>query len=183
MALRYFLRRLLPFVVLALPSCAYLSPPPTSSASPDGLLITLENQPGPFCGRCDNVKIIASSDGRVWIEHGYWAGNYSDWTVERSLHRVPLTAFAQFRDRLNPFRPTGTLSLNDKPECVELASDFDGAEVQWRDATGNSRLILDFSCDPEARRAMANAIREAPILLGIGELKMPWGQWVASTPR
>lgn len=183
MALRHFLRRLLPTVILALPSCAYLSAPPASPAPPDGLLITLENQPGPFCGRCDNVKIIASSDGRVRIEHGYWLGKYSDWTVERSLRHVSLTVFAQFRDRLSSFRPSGTLSLNDQPQCKELATDFDGAEVQWRDATGNSRLILDFSCDPEARKAMANAIREAPNLLGISELKMPWGQWVASTPR
>lgn len=181
-ALRCIRRLLWPFLLIGLAGCSYFAPPPRSPPSPDGQLITLENRPGPFCGRCDNVKIIASSDGRVWIEHGYWLGQYSDWTVERSLRRVHVTAFAQFRDNLSPFRPNGTLSLNDQPQCSELSTDFDGAEVRWLDATGNSRLALDFSCDPKVREAMANTIRAAPKLLGISGLKMPWGQWVASTP-
>lgn len=182
-AFKYIRCLLWPFLIIVLAGCSYFTTPPRSPPSPDGQLITLENQPGPFCGRCDNVKIIASSDGRVWIEHGYWLGQYSDWTVERSLRRVPLMVFAQFRDKLSPFRPNGTLSLNDQPQCAELSTDFDGAEVRWLDATGSSRLALDFSCDPKAREAMANAIREAPKLLGISGLKLPWGQWVASTSR
>ncbi len=182
-ALRYIRCLLWPFLILGVAGCAYFAPPPRSPSSPDGQLIKLENRPGPFCGRCDNVKIIASSDGRVWIEHGYWLRRYSDWTVERSLRHVSVMAFAQFRDKLGPFRPHGTALLNDQPQCTELSSDFDGAEVHWLDATDSSRLVFDFSCDPKAREAMANAIREAPKLLGIGGLKMPWGQWVASTPR
>jgi hypothetical protein len=182
-ALRCIRCLLWPFVILGLAGCAYFAPSPRSPPSPDGQLITLENRPGPFCGRCDNVKIIASSNGRVWIEHGYWLGQYSDWIVERSSRRVPVIAFAQFREKLSPFRPNGTLSLNDRPPCTELSTDFDGAEVRWLDATGSSRLVYDFSCDPKARETMANAIREAPKLLGLDGLKMPWGQWVASTSR
>lgn len=167
---------------LALSGCANLRPPPTHPM-PNGELISVENQPGPFCGRCDSVKVTVLSNGRVWTEHGYWAGRYTDWTIERRLRRVSLATFLRFADRLRPFRPHGQLSLNEQPQCARLASDFDGAQVQWRDRAGSDKLILDFSCDPQVRQAMAVAIRDAPELLGFRGLRMPWGQWVARTAR
>jgi len=145
-------------------------------------LITIESEPGPFCGRCDTVKIRALSDGQIWIEHGYWAGHYRDWRVERRhIHGSP-ERFAHFRGALLPYRPSGTLSLREKPPCETLWNDADGARVEWKDAGRTDKLLLNFGCDPETRKAMADAVRAAPDLLGIARLKMPWGQWVATTP-
>lgn len=156
--------------------------PPTAPLNAGGSLITVESESGPFCGRCDKVKITALSDGQIWMEHGYWAGPYRDWRVERQHIQGAPERFARFRDALLPYRPTGTLALQDQPPCTTLWNDVDGARVEWKDAKGSDKLLLNFGCDPETRRAMADAVRAAPDLLGIATLKMPWGQWVATTP-
>jgi hypothetical protein len=165
-----------------LAACVSVPPPPIAPLVASDELITMENEPGPFCGRCDNVKITALSDGRVWIEHGYWAGRYRDWRVERRLEHALPENFARFREALRPHRPRGELALQEKPPCETFWNDVDGARVEWRDANGTDRLILNFGCDPASKRAMADALRAAPNLLGIATLKIPWGQWVATTP-
>ena len=172
---------LLAFVTATLAACVSVPRSPTAPSGVSDQLITLENEPGPFCGRCDNVKITALSDGRVWMEHGYWAGNYRDWRVERRLEQVLPERFARFREALRPYRPKGELALQDKPPCKTFQPDVGGARVEWKDATGEDKLILNFGCDPEGKRAMADSVRAAPDLLGIAALKMPWGQWVEAT--
>jgi hypothetical protein len=161
---------------------ACIHAPPTVPIATGGQLITVENEPGPFCGRCDTVKVTALSDGRVWIEHSYWAGHYTDWTVERQRERVPVENFARFRDQLSRYRPRGVLALNDKPPCDTFWNDIDGVRVEWRDGANSDKLFLNFGCDPQGKRAMVEAVKSAPGLLGISTLKMPWGQWVATTP-
>lgn len=155
--------------------------PPTSPLAMGQELITIENEPGPFCGRCDTMKVTASSDGRVWIEHGYWAGHYTDWTKERRLERVPISNFLRFRDQLARYRPRGVLALNQKPPCETFWNDIDGARVEWRDSNRDDKLFLNFGCDPDGKRIIAETVRAAPDLLGISTLKMPWGQWVATS--
>jgi hypothetical protein len=145
-------------------------------------LISIENDTGPFCGRCDSVKVTARSDGHVWIEHGYWAGHYRDWTVERRVEQTSPANFERLRDRLRPYRPNGNLELQSKPPCETFWNDVDGVRVEWRDSLRDDKLIFNFGCDPDARRAMADALRGAPAALEIPSLKMPWGQWVATTP-
>jgi hypothetical protein len=169
-------------VAATLSSCATVSRPPTAPLAASEELITLENEPGPFCGRCDNVKITALSDGRVWIEHGYWAGRYRDWRVERRLEHVSLESFTRFREALRPHRPSGELVLQGKPPCETFWNDLDGVRVEWRDGAKSDKLILNFGCDLETKQAMAEALRTAPDALGIATLKLPWGQWVATTP-
>ena len=167
--------------VVCLPACA---PVPPVGPLPGGVeLIALENEPGPFCGSCDSIKVTAMSDGRVWIEHGYWAGRYTDWTVERRLKHIPIGNFVKLCDHLSRYRPKGVLALNHKPPCETFWNDVDGVRVQWRDGTNDDKLFLNFGCDPEAKKSMADALKSAPSLLGISSLKMPWGQWVATTPR
>lgn len=156
--------------------------PPTRPILPDGQLITIENEPGPFCGRCDSIKVIGMDDGRVWIKHSYWAGRYTDWTTEWDMKRIAPENFAKFREKIRPYRPRGQRELQDKPPCTEFWTDMDGVRVEWRDASGNDNLILNFGCDHEANGTMANALRAAPSLLGIKGLKLPWGQSVATTP-
>jgi hypothetical protein len=117
----------------------------------------------------------------VWIDHGYWAGRYSNWRIERRLEQVYPQNFANFRNRLRAFRPRGELALQGKPACETFWNDVDGVRVEWRDAAGADMLLLNFGCDPNAKHDMAEALRSAPDLLGIASLKMPWGQWAASS--
>lgn len=166
----------------ALAACAGVPRPPTMPLARGEVLIKLENEPGPFCGRCDNVRITALSDGRVWIEHGFWQGKYRNWRVERRLVQTTPERFASFREALSPYRPKGELSLQDKPPCHTFWFDVDGVRVEWQDASGTDRLLLNFGCDPESNRAMADALRAAPDLLGIARLRIPWGQWSATAP-
>jgi len=105
-----------------------------------------------------------------------------DLRVVRRLEHVSPEGFARFREQLRPYRPSGELGLNAKPPCAEYWSDMDGVRVEWRDGTGNDKLNLNFGCDPENRRAMAEALRAAPNAFGLGPLNVPWGQWVATTP-
>jgi hypothetical protein len=156
--------------------------PPSAPSSTSDELIVMENDPGPFCGRCDTVKLTVSSDGRAWIEHGYWAGNYRDRRVERRLEHVLPANLARFREHLRPYRPRGEISLQEKPACDVLWYDVDGVRVEWRDANRTDRLILNFGCDPAVHRRLAEALRVAPDLLGIPTLKMPWNQWLVATP-
>lgn len=169
-------------VMSCLSSCAIVPAPPVRPIAEGDELITLENEPGPFCGRCDSVKLTALSDGRVWIEHSYWAGRYQDWTTERKLVRVPTASFQRFRDHLSRYRPHGVLALNQKPPCATFWNDVDGARVAWLDRTGQDKLFLNFGCDPEAKKAEIEALKSAPALLGISTLRMPWGQWLATSP-
>ncbi|WP_428682572.1 hypothetical protein [Sphingopyxis sp.] len=127
------------------------------------------------------VKITAVSDGRVWIEHGYRTGKYRGWRLERQLEYVTPDKFARFVQALRPYRPKGELSLQDRPACQALWNDMDGVRVAWIDANGTDKLIFNFGCDTDSNRKMADALRAAPDLLGLASLKMPWGQWVATS--
>jgi hypothetical protein len=142
----------------------------------------MESHPGPFCGRCDSVKITVLSDGHVWIEHGYWRGDYRDWTVNRRRERVSVESFALFRERLRAHRPNGELVLRGKPPCETFWHDVDEVWVEWRDRRRADKLIFNFGCDPETRRGIAEALRAAPDALGIPTLKLPQGQWLAISP-
>ena len=112
----------------------------------------------------------------------FWQGKYRNWRVERRLVQTTPERFASFREALSPYRPKGELSLQDKPPCHTFWFDVDGVRVEWQDASGTDRLLLNFGCDPESNRAMADALRAAPDLLGIARLRIPWGQWSATAP-
>lgn len=156
-----------------LAGCASFPLPPTALMAANDQLIVLENSSGPFCGRCDHLKITALSNGRVWIEQGYWAGFYRDWRVKRRLVQTSPERFADFREALRPHRPKGQLALNGMPPCKTFMHDTSGVRVEWKDDTGSDELILVFGCDRETTRTMADAIIAAPGLLGIVALKMP----------
>lgn len=168
-------------IVSTAAGCTSVPPAPTVPPAAGDELIIIRNEPGPFCGRCDSVKVVALSDGRVWVEHGYWAGKYRNWRVERRLEQASPQSFARFREHLIPFRPHGQLVLDDKPPCETFWHDVDGVRVEWRDSNGADTLIFNFGCDPKTKQAMAAALKAAPDLLGIDSLKIPWGQWVVTS--
>ena len=135
--------------------------------SEPGELITYETQPAPFCGRCDTIKLEASSDGRVRIERGHWAGRYRDWRIVRKTVRVTPEQFASFREALAPYRPDGELRLNDELPCKTLNTDQGGASVSWRGGGADAHLAYNRGCDGEARAAMVKALEVAPSSLGL----------------
>lgn len=137
----------------------------------DGDWVSYETYPGPFCGRCDTTKITVYYDGRTWIEQGHWAGNYRNWRVSRGSAEITREALATFRARLEAFRPSGVLGLNDRPSCETFSSDSSGLIIVWHDQLGSARLDYNFGCDPETRRAMREALVAAPTDLGIPGLR------------
>jgi len=151
--------------------CSTTFPPPTNAQ-----WISLETSSGPFCGRCDSTKIFVLYDGGVWIEQGHWAGNYRDWRVHRRKSQVSPEALANFRARLDAFRPEGTRWLRDPEDCSSYWTDQPEVKIVWRDDKGDAPLWYNFGCDQEKFREMADALKSAPALLEISNLSIPeWG--------
>jgi hypothetical protein len=153
---------------------------PKVPPSPTTELISYTTMPGPFCGSCDSVTITALSDGRVWIEHGYWAGEYKDWEKTIQHTRVSAEQFARFRGLLMPYRPTGDLWLRDKPPCATFWTDMPELKIVWRGGGRDGSLWFNYGCDPATHEAMIKAFDEAPSALGIERIPRP--DWVATTP-
>lgn len=139
--------------------------------------VTFETYPGPFCGRCDNTKITVANDGRVWIEQGYWAGDYQTWRTTRQEVQISAEALRRFRVRIDDYRPHGEVVLADQPPCATFETDNSGIHVIWRDERGEDRLDYNLGCDWEARRAMAEALKTAPALLEIASLRVRELEW------
>jgi hypothetical protein len=154
---------------------------PVSPPTPGGELISYETSPGPFCGRCDSIKLTAVSDGRVWIEHGRWYGDYTDWRVARRRVKVSPDQFAQFRQQLVAYRPAGDLALDGRESCAAFYTDMSEVTVAWRGGGADASLRFNYGCDPEARAEMAAALAAAPKALGVRNLRIPDNDWVATT--
>lgn len=164
--------------ILCLAGCVPLTPP---ASLPGGTLISYETESGPFCGRCDSTKLSVGSDGRIWIEQGHWAGRYEGWTVYRRMVKVGLKRADAFKRALEPYRPEGTLALNQQPPCKEFWTDMAGVRVSWIEGGKTSHLFYNFGCDPAAYKAMRSALDGAPSTLGIKGLSIPVNNGPAST--
>ncbi|HEX8365445.1 MAG TPA: hypothetical protein VF603_09200 [Allosphingosinicella sp.] len=159
---------LLGWLLSALAACATGPTAPAAPRTPDEELIIIETDPGgPACGRCDTFKLTASSTGRVWIERGYWAGEYDIWQVRRRRTRVARARVAALREHLRPLRPRGELLLDRPERCATFEDDVGGVRVEWRGGGADSLLRYNFGCDGDTRRAMADTLRIAPRPLGI----------------
>ncbi|PXA93024.1 hypothetical protein DMC47_23000 [Nostoc sp. 3335mG] len=165
-------------LLFSVAGCASLKPPGSIEG---GTLISYETESGPFCGRCDSTKFSVGSDGRVWIEQGHWAGHYKQWTVYRRMVRVGPERADAFRRALEPYRPDGTLALNEQPPCKELWTDMGGISVSWIEGGKTSRLSYNFGCDPDVHAHMRAALAGAPATLGIKGLSSPVHNGPAST--
>lgn len=138
----------------------------TSSPS-TGELIVYETVPGPFCGRCDSMKLTVTADGLVSVERGHWAGRYKDWRVSKQTLRATPAQAALFRSRLAPYRPSGSVHFNGPPHCKLLTSDLPEVSISWSQPGQMDRLTFDFGCDTNAMTAMREALRDAPTALGV----------------
>lgn len=143
-------------------ACA--TPPPPVDLSGD--VIIYETSPGPWCGRCDTLKITAAADGRVWIERGYWAGDYRDWRQSRQLVVHSPEEVAAFRAVLEPHRPRGELLLQDEG-CETFLTHMENRRIVWRSAGGVDLLAYNFGCDANKRGQLRDDLNAAPDALGI----------------
>lgn len=150
-------------IVALLSGCASSREP--QRASEDRILYA--TSPGPFCGRCDSLKLTVWPDGRVSVERGHWAGRYTDWRVSRkSLKATPEQA-ALFRQLLAPYRPAGAVRFDGPPHCATLTDDLPGVGVTWLEARREDHLEFSFGCDTETRSLVVEVLRGAPALLGV----------------
>jgi hypothetical protein len=139
--------------------------------SPDNLpgeAIVYETSPGPWCGRCDTLKITAAADGRIWVERGWWAGNYKNWRKKHEALTVTPERLAAFKALLDQHRPRGALWLREPgPNCEVFWSDSEERIVSWWGPKGEDKLWYNFGCDPETKAALRNDLKAAPEALGI----------------
>jgi hypothetical protein len=119
--------------------------------------IAFDEQPPPFCGRCDCTRLVALGDGRVLIERGHWEGNYKDWRVSRRFVQVSSEQYDRFRETLAPYKPV----RNTVPDadCAAYLTDQDGATVVWLDDGIEVSRVFDFGCLDD--RQMNDAIRQS----------------------
>lgn len=150
-----------PFALFAL-SVALL---PAGCASPglaefrsgESEWIAFEEQPPPFCGRCDSTQLVALSSGRVLIERGHWEGNYRDWRVSRHTVQLSSDQIARFRATLAPYKPMRDTVPD--ADCADYITDQDGAVVTWREDGIEVRRVFDFGCLDD--RQMNDAVRQS----------------------
>lgn len=153
------------FVRSSILSVLFLAGCATLPEIPEGLeKIAFEPQPPPFCGRCETTNFVAVSDGRVWIERGYWVRDHKDWRVSRRLVHTSPEQFVLLRERLEPYKsPRSTGSS--ETDCGSYISDNDGAIVTWSSNGVETRRVFDFGCLDD--REMNDAVRNAHDVLGI----------------
>ena len=151
-------------LLLPVSGCATI---PKAPPTPAEQFITYETEPPPFCGRCDTIKIVASSDGFVRTERGHWAGSYQDWRIKRQTLQVTPEQFTRFREVLAPFRPERELLLDDRLPCMTFDPDQGGVSVLWHGAGGDARLTFNRGCEWGARTALVQALEAAPSILGL----------------
>ena len=133
--------------------------------------VSYESSPGPFCGKCETTKIIAAYDHRVWIERGYWAGDYEDWRISRTEPKASQKNLISFRNHLAQFRPNENRIIGiESPLCDDFFSDSNSLRITWHDKKGSVYLIYDFGCQGEDAHTLADALKAAPSLLNIDSL-------------
>src|SRR5262245_20061763 len=86
------------FVVAACTTPMPIPPPPADL--PGETVVFEARSGGPMCGRCETLKIVAASDGRVWVERGWAAGE--QWRRTRELLTVTPERLAAFGALLAP---------------------------------------------------------------------------------
>lgn len=146
-------------VAATLAGCA--SAPPID---PNVERIAFEPEAVPFCGRCETVKFVASADGVLTVETGYWAGDYRDWRKHRSVTRITPEQFADFSARLAAYRPPLGVVRWDET-CRDPTPDMGGLRVTWARGRDTSVRVFDYGCPNDG--AMSEAARLAPAVLGV----------------
>ncbi|WP_116091090.1 alpha/beta fold hydrolase [Sphingomonas crusticola] len=144
--------------------------PPIVGSDLGGDRIDYELGPGFCMGFCLSLKLVVFSDGSVRVRQALGRGRDQLPQILNRDVRVTADRIAAFRDRLAAYRPEGKQALVEPPQCREYVTDQGDIRISWVDTNGVAQLAYNFGCDPELRKAMAQALYTAPALLGIGDL-------------
>ncbi|MDO8378284.1 hypothetical protein [Phenylobacterium sp.] len=126
--------------------------------------ISFRPQGPPFCGRCENTSFVVAADGELRMDVGHWAGSYRTWVRKRSVRRISPEQFADFKRRLEPYRPVHDVLRPDEA-CRSFISDADGLTVEWIHGDERRVRVFDFGCLDD--RAMNDTLRRASAALGL----------------
>lgn len=119
---------------------------------------TIRYETGPCFGACPVYVLTVRSDGT-----GTFEGRQH--TAVQGVREFTLTPaqFADFRARLEPYRPVGQRRLSTGPECNgRVATDLPSVEISWTQKGPQSRLYAYYGCDMEGNAAMFEALQNAP---------------------
>ncbi len=126
--------------------------------------ISFRPDAAPFCGRCDSTSFVVAADGELRVDVGHWAGRYRNWVRKRSIRRISPEQFADFKRRLEPYKPAHDLRRPDEA-CGSSISDADGLTVEWTHGDERRVRVFDFGCLDD--RVMNDILRGAPAALGL----------------
>jgi hypothetical protein len=127
---------------------------------------TIRYQTSPCFGACPVYAVTVSSDGTGAFE----GKRFTAVTGERRFTLTP-AQFADFRQRLQPYRPAdGERRIAaGEADCGAMMTDQPGAAVDWSGGDAPpARLSLYYGCTAPALAAMKTALRAAPEALPIG---------------
>ncbi|ENZ83488.1 hypothetical protein OR37_00791 [Caulobacter vibrioides OR37] len=156
-------RWILPILVAtALVGCANTPP-----VDPTVEHIAYALEPPPFCGRCETVKFVASEDGVLRIETGYWVGNYKHWRRRREVQRITPAQFADFRVKIAPYRGERDIVGGEKG-CRKYHPDDASLRVEWILGSDRRVRVFDFGCEDDP--GMNRTVLAAPSALGLKSL-------------
>jgi hypothetical protein len=137
----------------------------------DGELITYQPNNPPACWRCDFLRLLVASDGRVWVEQSKWLDGEKRPRTSRRLVVVAADRIAAFRDRLEKYRPPGDGMQPKMQVCEPVFTDTRTIYVAWRTLRSEVSLSIEATCDANVYGEMMIALETAPALLGIPELE------------
>jgi len=113
-------------------------------------------------GRCPVFVVEARSDGS-----GTFDGRSNTAVIGKRDFALTPAQFAEYRRRLEPYRPSGERLL-DAAHCPEPAAPgFHTVDVRWSGPGRLDRLVLYFGCATVWNADFVDAVLEAPEALGI----------------
>ena len=149
--------------------------PAGGTPEPDNAIIIFTNTPGEHCGTCETVKISVAPSGKMLIEHGGWDSDHRNWRYWRTVADVGPARAAAFAASLKADRPTGEQVLASGATCSAPTTQDDGLRIEWLAAQRHDLLTAKFNCPAQRDSQLADRLRHAPDLLGLRQLRFPWG--------
>jgi hypothetical protein len=128
-------------------------PPPTA-----GTVETIRYETGRCFGTCPVFVLTARSDGTATFEG-------KQFTAVQGVRELTISpaSYAEFRNRLQPYRPEGERRLSTEAECNgRVATDMPSVDITWTAKGPQQHLYVHYGCDMERNAAMFEALRRAP---------------------
>lgn len=151
------MRRVAGLIFALLGACA--AGPQTRPSPPTaGTVEAIRYETGPCFGACPVYALTARSDGT-----GTFEGKQHTAVQGTRDFAITPAQYADFRSRLDPYRPVGERRLSTGEECNDrVATDMPSVEISWTAKGPRSRLYVYYGCDMERNAAMFEALRRAP---------------------